>query len=492
VDGIIEARQWGLRTSRGLSGGRYLLPQKSRLRSLIQSGTLVALLIGFPNGAFAEDPPLIVPKTLPLVTPSEAIAFNGWAFYPTLRVFSVFSDNLYQSPFNPLSVAGVGMAPSMIAEWTNGIHRTTLYGNAEVRDYSDNSANIYDRQAGFVQRYEAMRDLIFTVQGDYTHKTNTSALLNSLGDTIATPGATLLPNGNVLLPNGSIVSPTGQPASSSNQVANVAVSGSILTNPYDQFTALASVYKIFDRAFVRLTGSVSRTEYENQSLFYPDFSLRTFTGNAGYWFSPWLYVYSDGTLALRSETAVSQGILDFATSVYRAVVGIGSAKIGLFSGALYGGHQGSEFVSSGTAGGAVFGGRLSYYPTRQWTWTLTVDETTNISSQATLTNQAVNIATTSPLLIPLTASTRTDAVNLQMDYAFSQQFFVTGRVGYTRAQYLDMPRLDQAYLAYVALTYQIRRNVALTLEYQYSPITSTAPLQSSTRNYLMAGVTYKF
>jgi Putative beta-barrel porin 2 len=454
----------------------------------------VALLIGYSSAALAEEPPLTVPKYALPRTADGAIDFNGWLLYPAVRAFTVFSDNLYQSAVNPISVAGIGLAPSLIAEWTNGIHRTTLYGNFEVRDYTQSASNTFDRQAGFVQRYEAMRDLMFTVQGDYTHKTNSSELLNSLPDAIGSPGSTLLPNGNTLLPNGTIVSPNGQPVSASNQVANVAVGGTTITNPYNQFTAQASVYKIFNLAFVRLSGSVSQTNYENQTSLYPDFTVKTFAGSGGYWFSPLFYVYSDGALSFRADSGASQNVVavNSAGSFYRAVVGVGSAQIGLFSGSLYVGNQGSEFASSGTAGGSVFGGRLSYYPTRYWTWTGSFDQTTNISSQITVSNLALNIAGQSPLLVPLGVSTRTDLINLQTDYAISQQFSVTGRVGYTRVQYLDSTRLDQAYLAYAALKYQIRQNIVLNLEYQYSPITSTAPLSSSTRNYLMAGATYKF
>jgi hypothetical protein len=52
--------------------------------------------------------------------------------------------------------------------------------------------------------------------------------------------------------------------------------------------------------------------------------------------------------------------------------------------------------------------------------------------------------------------------------------------------------LDEAWLAYAALKYQLWRNVMLSLDYQYSKIVSTAFLQSSTRNYATAGAVYKF
>jgi hypothetical protein len=180
------------------------------------------------------------------------------------------------------------------------------------------------------------------------------------------------------------------------------------------------------------------------------------------------------------------------SNTYRAIGGIGSAKIGLFSGAVYFGHQGSEVENSGTAGGNVYGGRLSYYPTRYWTWTLTADETTNVSNQIATSNLALNTGPSSPILVPLGASTRTTAVNLQTDYAISQQLAVTGRVGYTRVQFLNSFELEQAYLAYVSVNYQVWRNLVLGLEYQYSQIVANVPLTGSSRNYLMLSATYKY
>jgi hypothetical protein len=464
------------------SGGRRGIVSGVFARTM--RGALLALLIGLPCTAFAEEPPLIVPSGGPLGA-NGVLNFNGWLFFPSLKVFSVFTDNLYQAPTSPVKVAGIGVLPSLITEWSNGIHHTTLYGNAEVRDYTENSANIYDRQAGFVQRYAPLRDLIFTVQGDYTHKTNSNSLNNSIGDPLATPGSIVLPNGNIQLPNGNIYTPSGQLVSGT-AAANVAVGSTILTNPNDQYTAMASVFKIFNRGFVRLTETVSRTNYENQTAGFSDSSMRTFAGNGGFWFSPWLYGYSDGTQSVRSAPGSN-------STAYRAVGGIGSARIGLFSGAVYFGHQGSEVENSGPAGGNVYGGRLSYYPTREWTWTLTADETINNSSQTSTSNLALNIGTQqSPLQVPLGSSTRTMAINLQTDYAVSRQLSVSGGLGYTRVQFLSTTELEEAWIGNVSLNYQLWRNMLLTLQYQYSQIVANVALTSSTRNYLMLAATYKY
>src|SRR3974390_1999189 len=87
------------------------------------------LLIAWIPLCFAQEPPpLDVPRNkLPARDPN-AIAVEGWLLYPTLRVYSLYSDNLFLAPTSPIHAGGFGVSPSMTAEWTNGIHTTTLYG----------------------------------------------------------------------------------------------------------------------------------------------------------------------------------------------------------------------------------------------------------------------------------------------------------------------------------------------------------------------------
>ena len=103
--------------------------------------------------AFAQAPPLDVPiNRLPARDPN-AIAVDGWLLYPTLRIYSLYSDNLFLTPTSPLSVPGFGVTPSLTAVWSNGIHTTTLYGNIDRQTYpTDNEVNTLDGRAGFTQR----------------------------------------------------------------------------------------------------------------------------------------------------------------------------------------------------------------------------------------------------------------------------------------------------------------------------------------------------
>ena len=222
------------------------------------------LIVWIPP-SFAQEPPLNVPGGNRLAAQDpNAIAVDGWLLYPTLRLYSLYSDNLFFTPTSPLSAGAIGVTPSMAAVWSNGIHTTTLYGNIDRQDYpTANEVNTLDGRAGFTQRYEAMRDLIFTANVNYAHQTWATGLQNSIQTPAAAPTTTVLPNGNTVLPNGTILSPTGQPI---GQTSAAAASGAqLFVNPSNQYTGTFSVDKIFNRGILSLSGSVNRTDFENRN-----------------------------------------------------------------------------------------------------------------------------------------------------------------------------------------------------------------------------------
>jgi hypothetical protein len=379
-------------------------------------------------------------------------------------------------------VLGFGMTPSLTAERSNGIHTTTIYGNIDRQVYpTDNEVNTFDTQAGFTQKYEALRDLTFSVNGNYAHATLSSSLQNSIPTGVVAPATTVLPNGNTLLPNGVILSPSGQPVGQANPVVGSNVP--LTVNASNQFTGTVSVDKIFNRGILDLSGSVSRTDYETQSS--QDTRSRTFTERAGVWLGPVFYAYSNGSIGTVVTEATSAS-----TTSYRVIGGIGTRQFGLFRGSAYFGHQGSE--GGGTAGGDVYGGALSYYPTPYWTFSATVDETINISSQASPSNLALTLPALTPVQIPLSASTRITSASLQSGYEITPQWFTSWQLGYTHIEYIGSPRLDNVWLLDATLRYDIWRHMSLTWEYRYSSVLSNAPLASTTTNYGMMGTTYKF
>lgn len=451
---------------------------------------LLLLLVGWLPAAYAQEPPLDVPKVGRLTKPTDVMSLGGWLIYPQVRGFGLWSDNLFQTVADRISTAGYGVAPMISAEWSNGIHTTTLYGNLERRVYpAHGDINTFDRQAGFTQRYEALRDLNFQFQSDYTHRTNANGLIGGIPGAVGAPATVALPNGNFVLPNGNIVDSTGNVVGQSAPGLNVVAANNVLVNPYDQYTATATVEKYLNRGLLRLSGSLARTDYESNQTS-PDFGSKTVRGYVGFWLGPVFYAYSDVAMAWLNFDNSAVGTA-FGTSTYRAVGGLGTSHIGLWRAVAYGGHQGSH-LQIGTAEGDVYGSRLSYDPTPYLTFSASVERTYNIASQGAFANIAQVTATPTPIVVSASTSTRTTATFVDANYSLSREWSAYARFGFTEVKLLDSPRIDNAWLADVVLRYEIRKNLTASWEYQYTSIISNFSVVDTHRNLYTASLNYKF
>jgi hypothetical protein len=441
------------------------------------------LLVECITASQAQEPPLDVPIGGKLgAKPGDAIPLEGWLLYPSIRMYSAYSNNLFNTPLSPISAWGFGVAPSLSAEWSNGIHTTTLHASVDRETYpTDNPANRLDWNTGFTQKYEALRDLTFRLNGDVAHATVANGLQNSIPTPINAPQTQVLPNGDTLLPNGTILSPEGVPVGQTTPTPTV--NGTSFISPNDQYTGTLSIDKIFNHGILNLTSAIARTNYETDSA--RDSTSKTLTEHAGVWLGPLFYAYSDGSVATTSITTSGQ------TTSYRVVGGIGTRQFGLFRGSVYFGHQGSQ-GSSGTAGGDVYGGKLTYYPTSVWTISASADETINKASQAFASPLALTLPAQAPVQIPLGASTRITSTSLTSSYSFSPQWSTSENVGYTRIEYIGSSRLDNAWSAGATLSYDIWRNTKLTWQYQFTSVLSNAPLTSTKQDLITISADHKF
>ena len=297
--------------------------------------------------------------------------------YPPLNTYSMYSNPLFLSPTQRLNVWSVGETPTVTAQWTNGIHSTTLFANADMQQYpTENPINTFDRQANWTQKYSPTPDLTFTGLIDYTHKTVANALNSSIPQAITSPVTTptTLPNGDTLLPNGNIVNSSGQVVGNINNGS--AGGAQVLVNPYDQYTSSFSASKIFNRAILTLSGAWGQTDYEKLqgtgAGAYTSFATQTYNSSGALWLTPILYAFSDGVVAMHRT---AEGIDPYSQS-FRARGGFGTTQFGGFSGNVYYGYQQSN-SDTGKADGLVYGGRINYYPSVLWTLTASLDETIN-------------------------------------------------------------------------------------------------------------------
>jgi hypothetical protein len=248
---------------------------------------------------------------------------------------------------------------------------------------------------------------------------------------------------------------------------------------YNQFSGTASVQKTFDRTFVNFGGSAVDIRYDNNPVVgapSPNGVTYTGVGRGGFWFTPFLYAYGEGSVDQRHYSTDV-----FNSSGYRAVGGIGTDQIGLFRGEVFGGYQSERFYSSalGTVNGSVFGGRVYYYPLRELTIAASVDESLGV----TLLEAAPGVPGT---------STRATSALAQATYALARAWAASARFGYIRTDFVNTTRLDNAWTAGATVTYSVWQNFGLTFDYQYVQATSNVPLQGVTRDVVTLGGTYKY
>jgi Putative beta-barrel porin 2 len=435
--------------------------------------------------SFAQEPPTSVPAGGPPPA-AGAIPYETWLLYPSLTQFSQYSSNYFLGPTAKIAGWGFGVSPALTATWSNGIHTTTFSGTYTHIDYpTQNEIITDDGEATLTQRYAPLRDLSFTFSGDYSHHTIAPGLMNASAGGISQPSSYFLPNGNEVLPNGQIINPTTLMIVGQISPA-LSVNGQQIVNPYDQYTATAQVDKQFGgEGILSISDSMRQLDYDKTNSL--DFASNTVSDNASFWLGSVFYIYTNGTFT-RADPQTGSGV-----DVYSATAGIGTRQVGLFRGNLYAGYQGSRTDGASAAGGEVFGGSLTYYPTPLWTVAANFAETINLApSGAAASNFALSTGVPNALQIPLTASTQTAASTLSSTYKLTPQWTVNGTLGYTHAQYLGSQAWDDSYFTDVILRYDILRDLTLSWEYRYTSIVSDVPSTSAASNFLTMSAQYKF
>ena len=214
------------------------------------------------------------------------LSLGQWVLTPSLGLYTLYDSNLYSSP---IAVRGSGfhIHPALSADYNTGIYDTQVYGNIDSTIYPtlDDQNNTFNRQAELIQNYSPLPGLVFTAQGDYTHNTSAAVQPNSL----PTP-----------------ISSAGQPPPSGT--AGVVGAGQqTVVNPNDVYTAQATIYKEFNRAFIRLNGLVQTTQFEQQTS--QSYDTKTYNGIGGFWFTPQLYAFGDGIQSSQIQKLASRQTL---------------------------------------------------------------------------------------------------------------------------------------------------------------------------------------
>ena len=265
---------------------------------------------------------------------------GGWALSPTLFAGAIYNSNVNQTSTNAVGSWGEELTPSLTANLDNGIYTTSLYGTADLKNYSNSAANnAVNANAGFTQTYSPMPDLKFSLSGNYTRA------LDVFGSSALAPTNTF------------------QPTTPFAPAATTVVSPQANANPYNQFSGSLAVDKSFGRTFVGLTATVANTQTSSSSASTASSNGTTYTltQRTGFNLTPQIYAFVDPSVNWQRYANSTQN-----QNGYRITAGVGTLAVGIWKGEVYGGYQAEKSDIAGTSNSPVFGARIVYSPTPMW------------------------------------------------------------------------------------------------------------------------------
>lgn len=385
----------------------------------------------------------------PLLRPHrdyQGVPLADWLLYPSVSLGAVYDDNLGWAPRHPRRAAGFRVAPSIAAERDVDGHRLALFADGDARFYPTvPKAQSIDGAVGGAYQWRVTPELTVKASAKYAHAS---------------------------LPVGSGLAQT--PAGVTTLVSPLVT---------DKGEASLAVQKAFGRAFVGLSLDSAKMVFSpldtasgRISQSYRDSWVNTVTARGGVWIGPTIYAFGEAAGNKRDYTNSPYG-----SKGYRAVAGLGSDRISLFRGEIYVGAQRQIYDAAArwSASSPVLGGKLFWYPLRTLTVRASLDETFTDSSLPTPGN-------------PLGAPARATNAELSVQHQITRDILIAWRLGYEVERYLRTVRTDRILRAGVGLSYSPRRNLDVTLDYEYSRAASSEATAGFHRNVANAGLKYRF
>jgi hypothetical protein len=376
---------------------------------------------------------------------NEALRALDWLIYGHLIVGGAYDSNTVASPTQQPAY-GTRFQPYVIAERNNGIQRTLVYGTGDIRYYpSLGETQVVNTTAGISHIWEIQRDLIFRAQAEATRGMDTSGLT----------GLSTAP-------------------------------GVSYTNPvkYTSLFASSSIQKSFGNFFTAIGASVTGTTYDDTtdnlgnvvSEQYRNGTLSTLNARVGYHLTPLVYTFVEPSLISASYNASSLN-----SDGYKIKAGLGTDRISLFSGEIYAGTLSQHFTDPTIAPltSPMYGGKLSWYPTRFVTVTGAVDQSIGTS------DFTVGLYTPGSV-------TKINTSKLTTSWSPSRTVDLTGRLVLMQYEFLNSFRRDDSTEIGVAVAYKVSTRFSIVVDLSHVEYTSNLAGAGYTRNFVSVGGNSKF
>jgi hypothetical protein len=389
--------------------------------------------------------------------PDTGVPIAGYIVSPSVFLGVIYNDDIYPTANDRQAALGVVFAPNITAVDDQGLHKTTITLNAD--------AELYPNYTGPSSSAPSPSNVSAVVSIDHVWKPTEDLTVEAVAGFTRQYGLF----GSLLAAGQNFVSsPTLGAVSGYQQFSN-------------QYSGSVTIEKKFnDQWFVRGGFGAGDTEYDAApvgvagALGGADYNafLRT-----GFNVTPQVAAFVETGADLHRY-----GDSWYDSNAYRLIGGLSSDQIGLFKGELYAGYQ-KEFSAEGTFGAVAaptYGAKVYYYPTRYLTLAASLDQ--SFGSAA--------VQTPTPTGAP---SGDTVQGRFQADYSLAEYWSASFRTGYARTTYSENPLIQSEWTIGGGVNYYFWRNIALTLNYQY---TTTAANLATTpgyrQNLVSAGMTYRY
>ena len=378
-------------------------------------------------------------------TAGNALRALDWLIYGNVTVGGAYDSNVFGSP-NQRSVSGARFQPYVIAERNTGIQRTLLYGTGDLRYYpSLGRTDVVSTTAGVTHVWEIQRDLVFRVQGEATRGIEAS----NLNSVLSAPGVTYT-----------------EPAN------------------YTSLFGSTSIEKSFGNFFTAMGASVTGTTYNNTkdnlgnvvSEQYRNGTMSTLNGRIGYHITPIVYAFVEPSMNWGRYNASN---LD--SDGYRIIGGLGTERISLFNGEIYAGTLTEHFTDPTipTLVRGIYGGRVSWFPTRFISVTGAVD-------------QSLGTSDFSPGLFTSGSVTKINTSKLSASWSVARDWNLDGRLAFKQYEFLNSTRRDDSTETGLAVTYNLNPRFGIVIDFSHLQYTSSLAGAGYTRNFVSVGGKTKF
>lgn len=365
----------------------------------------------------------------------KPMQFGLWLVESSVSVGSVFDSNIYSTRTNTKSATGLSISPSIVGRYTDGGQNSTFYLDGSARHFNlSEDLTTFGGRFGFGHSVEIDRGTVWKALVQAGRAQDDLGAFNATGAGADGSGVYVKPiNSNSLFAATSILSRLN----------------------YSNFSGFWS-------------GGVSAniTRFEEAELSdgskidqdARDSNAYTATGRVGWNVAPVVYAFLEPSVGLQQNPNVS----DADSTTYRLTAGLGTDRINLMRGEVFAGYSRQSFndLSGDPEQGAVFGGRLSWFPTRDVTLNFTADDGIGITSSSTGGTTEV-------------FSSHIRNIAADLNYVVDQRVTFSVRSSYSTIDFGDTDRSDDVMRYGADLNYMVTGNMGVRVGFTGVDVEST-------------------